>query len=79
MNEENIELTKEQIKELQKIVTEIEAEAAQMVIDYENTPSNLDSGSVIEIHEDSPLLNNISGSLGDIAFTIKKKKKKKEM
>ena len=75
MNEENIELTKEQIKELQKIVTEIEAEAAQMVIDYENTPSNLDSSSVVEIHEDSPLLNNISGSLGDIAFTIKKKKK----
>ena len=75
MNEENIELTKEQKSELQKIVTEIEAEAAQMVIDYENTPSNLDSGSVIEIHEDSPLLNNISGSLGDIAFTIKKKKK----
>jgi hypothetical protein len=79
MNEENIELTKEQIKELQKIVTEIEAEAIQMVIDYENTPSNLDSSSVVEIHEDSPLLNNISGSLGDIAFTIKKKKKKKEM
>ena len=75
MNEENIELTKEQKSELQKIVTEIEAEAAQMVIDYENTPSNLDSCSVIEIHEDSPLLNNISGSLGDIAFTIKKKKK----
>ena len=75
MNEENIELTKEQIKELQKIVTEIEAEAIQMVIDYENTPSNLDSSSVVEIHEDSPLLNNISGSLGDIAFTIKKKKK----
>ena len=75
MNEENIELTKEQKSELQKIVTEIEAEAAQMVIDYENTPSNLDSSSVVEIHEDSPLLNNISGSLGDIAFTIKKKKK----
>ena len=75
MNEENIELTKEQKKELQQIVTEIEAEAAQMVIDYENTPSNLDSSSVVEIHEDSPLLNNISGSLGDIAFTIKKKKK----
>ena len=79
MNEENIELTKEQKKELQQIVTEIEAEAVQMVIDYENTPSNLDSSSVVEIHEDSPLLNNISGSLGDIAFTIKKKKKKKEM
>ena len=75
MNEENIELTKEQKSELQKIVTEIEAEAIQMVIDYENTPSNLDSSSVVEIHEDSPLLNNISGSLGDIAFTIKKKKK----
>ena len=79
MSEENIELTKEQKKELQQIVTEIEAEAAQMVVDYENNPSNLDSGSVVEIHEDSPLLNSISGSLGDVAFTIKKKKKKKEM
>ena len=79
MNEENIELTKEQKKELQQIVTEIEAEAAQMVLDYEINPTNLDSGSVVEIHEDSPLLDDISGSLGDVAFTVKKKKKKKEM
>ena len=79
MNEENIELTKEQKKELQQIVTEIEAEAAQMVLDYETNPTNLDSGSVVEIHEDSPLLDDISGSLGDVAFTVKKKKKKKEM
>ena len=79
MSEENIELTKEQKKELQQIVTEIEAEAAQMVLDYETNPTNLDSGSVVEIHEDSPLLDDISGSLGDVAFTVKKKKKKKEM
>jgi hypothetical protein len=75
MNEENIELTEEQKSELRKIVTEIEAEATQMVVDYENNPTNLDSGSVVEIHEDSPLLNDTSGSLGDVAFTIKKKKK----
>jgi hypothetical protein len=78
MNEENIELTKEQKKELQQIVTEIEAEAAQMVLDYETNPTNLDSSSVVEIHEDSPLLDDISGSLGDVAFTVQKKKKRKE-
>ena len=75
MNEENIELTEEQKSELRKIVTEIEAEAAQMVVDYENNPTNLDSGSVVEIHEDSPLLDDISGSLGDVAFAVKKKEK----
>ena len=40
------ELTKEQKKELEKIAAEIEAEAIQMRIDYEQTPSE-ESGSIV--------------------------------
>ena len=69
-------LTKEQTAELKKIAIEIEAEAIQMRIDYEKNPSNLDSGSVIEIHEESSLLKDENEKLGDIAFNIKKKENK---
>jgi hypothetical protein len=71
------DLTKEQNKELQKIIAEILADAIQMRIDYEEHPSNLDSGSVIEIHQDSPLLEDENKKLGDVILTIKKKSKKK--
>ena len=47
-----------------------------MRIDYEQHPSNLDSGSVIEIHQDSPLLEDENKKLGDVILTIKKKKEK---
>ena len=49
-------LTKEQIKELKKIATAIEAEAIQMNLDYEQHPSDM-SGSVVVVHEDSEILN----------------------
>jgi hypothetical protein len=49
-------LTKEQIKELKKIATAIEAEAIQMKLDYEQHPSDM-SGSVMVVHEDSEILN----------------------
>tara|TARA_A100001515_G_scaffold386_1_gene396 strand:- start:400 stop:576 length:177 start_codon:yes stop_codon:yes gene_type:complete len=49
-------LTKKQQKELELIAAEIEAEAIQMKLDYENTPSE-ESGSVIVIHQDSEFLS----------------------
>jgi hypothetical protein len=49
-------LTKKQQKELELIAAEIEAEAYQMKLDYENTPSE-ESGSVIVIHQDSEFLS----------------------
>jgi len=49
-------LTKEQQKELEKLATEIEAEAIQMKLDYENNPSEM-SGSVVVFHENSELLD----------------------
>ena len=48
-------LTTEQKKELEQIAAEIEAEAIQMKLDYENNPSEM-SGSVVVVHENSELL-----------------------
>ena len=49
-------LSTSQEKELEKLATEIEAEAIQMKIDYEENPSE-DSGSVVVIHQESELLD----------------------
>ena len=69
------DLTVEQKKELKKLAAEIEAEAIQMRLDYENNPSNMDSGSVIEIHQDSDLLIDEEFDLHDVAYEIKRKEK----
>lgn len=57
------ELTKEQIKELEMLATEIEAEAIQMKLDYETTGSE-HSGSVVFVNQDSPLLEDENVELG---------------
>jgi|TARA_B100001564_G_scaffold142500_1_gene119588 hypothetical protein len=49
-------LTKEQKKELEILAAEIEAEAIQMKLDYEQTPSQI-SGSVVVVHEDAEILD----------------------
>ena len=51
-------LTKEQEEwmELEKLTAELEAEAIQMRVDYEQTPSQI-SGSVIVVHEDAEILD----------------------
>tara|TARA_B100000519_G_C14132556_1_gene385940 strand:+ start:261 stop:434 length:174 start_codon:yes stop_codon:yes gene_type:complete len=51
------ELTKEEQKELEQLALEIEAEAIQMKLDYENNPSEL-SGSVVVIHQEAEFLND---------------------
>ena len=63
----------ERISELEDLMAEITEEAISVKLHYETTGSNLDSGSVIEIHQDSPLLINEKEKLGDIAFNIEKK------
>jgi hypothetical protein len=78
-------LTHEQEKELVKIVTEIEAEAIQMKMDYDKNPSE-ESGSVVYIHQESSLLKNedeklstvgLASSSRVLAKELKKQKKKK--
>ena len=51
----NVKLTKEQRKELKQIAAELEAQAIQMKLDYEQHPSDM-SGSVVVVHENSELL-----------------------
>ena len=72
---ENQELTLEQKRELDNILEVIQTEADIVKLDYEQNPSNLDSGSVIVVHQDSTLLKNKKEKLSDIAYNIKKKKK----
>ena len=58
--------TEEGKKELEKIVREINSIAINVVEDYANIPSE-ESGSVIFVHQDSPLLDGenveLSGSV----------------
>ena len=49
-------LTREQKKELEILAAEIEAEAIQMKLDYEQTPSE-ESGSVVVVHENANILD----------------------
>ena len=48
-------LTTEQKKELEQIAAEIEAEAIQMKLDYEENPSEM-SGSVVVVHQNANIL-----------------------
>ena len=59
-------LTKEQQQELQKLAAEMEAEAIQMKLDYEENPST-ESGSLIYIHENAEFLeeSEVSHSAAD--------------
>jgi len=60
------DLTKEQEMELKILAAEIEAEAIQMKLDYEQSPSE-ESGSVVVIHHESEFLeeNEVSHSAAD--------------
>ncbi len=60
------DLTKEQQQELEQLAAEIEAEAIQMKLDYEQNPSE-ESGSLIYIHENAEFLreNEVSHSAAD--------------
>ena len=67
------ELTKKQKKELNDLLEVIQTEADIVKMDYEQNPSNLDSGSVIVVHQDSSLLDDIKEKLSDIAYNITRK------
>ena len=51
------ELTKEQKEELEKLQKEIIDEAKKVVEDYVDNPSDI-SGSVVNIHQNSPYLDS---------------------
>ena len=71
----NQELTPEQKQELDNILEVIQTEADIVKMDYEQNPSNLDSGSVIVVHQNSPLLDDTKEKLSDVAYNITRRKK----
>ena len=66
-------MEKDRIPELEDLMVEITEEAISVRLDYETSGSNMDSGSIVAIHHNSPLLDNEKESLGDIAVNIKRK------
>ncbi len=72
-------LTKDEKKELQRLATEMEAEAIQMRMDYEENPQPEMEGMVIQVHQDSVLLEDESLELdSDVVVELKKKEKEDE-
>ena len=65
-------LTKKQIEELKKIEKEILEQAKKVVEDYVDNPSDI-SGSVVNIHENSPFLDE--DEKGEPAFSGSRWKK----
>ena len=68
-----VELTRKQRRELNSLAIAIAEEAVSVRLDYEQSGSNLDSGSIIAIHQNSPLLDDEKERLSDIAYNITKK------
>tara|TARA_B100000401_G_scaffold367663_1_gene266051 strand:+ start:122 stop:388 length:267 start_codon:yes stop_codon:yes gene_type:complete len=60
-------------KELDDLMVEMTKEAISVRIDYETSGSNMDSSSIVAIHQNSPLLDNEKEELSDIAVNIKRK------
>ena len=61
---------KQYLEDLMVAMTE---EAISVKMDYEQSGSNLDSGSIIAIHHNSPLLQDENEKLSDIAYNVKRK------
>ena len=66
------ELTPEQKKELDNLAEVIQTEADIVKQDYEENPSN-ESGSIVVIHQESPLLTDTKEKLADIVYNIEPK------
>ena len=63
----------ERIPELEDLMVEMTEEAISVRLDYETSGSNMDSGSIVAIHHNSPLLDNEKEPITDIAVNIKRK------
>ena len=68
-----VKLSPEAKKELGDILEVIQTEAGIVKQDYEDNPSDMDSGSIIVVHHDSPLLKDEKEELSDIVYNIQPK------
>ena len=72
---DKVKLSRKQLKELNSLATIIAEEAISVRLEYEQSGSNLDSGSIVAIHQNSPLLDDEKEQLSDVAYNIIKKEK----
>ena len=72
---DKVKLSRKQRKELNSLAAAIAEEAISVRLDYEQSGSNLDSGSVVAIHHNSPLLDDEKEPLAGVAFNIVRRKK----
>ena len=70
---DKVKLSRRQRKELNSLAAAIAEEAISVRLDYEQSGSNLDSGSIVAIHQNSPLLDDEKEQLSDVAYNITKK------
>ena len=66
---------KDRKQDLEDLMVAMTEEAISVRLDYQQSGSNLDSGSVVAIHHNSPLLQDEKEKLTDIAYNIKRKEK----
>ena len=64
---------KDRKQELEDLMVAMTEEAISVRLDYQQSGSNLDSGSIVAIHHNSPLLDNEKVKLSDMAVNIKRK------
>ena len=62
-------------EELERLMVQMTEEAVSVRLDYQQSGSNLDSGSIVALHHNSPLLQDENEKLSDVAFNVKRKKK----
>jgi hypothetical protein len=62
-------------EELERLMVQMTEEAISVRLDYQQSGSNLDSGSIVALHHNSPLLQDENEKLSDVAFNVKRKKK----
>ena len=72
---DKVKLSRKQRKELNSLAAALAEEAISVRLDYEQSGSNLDSGSVVAIHHNSPLLDDEKEPLAGVAYNIVRRKK----
>ena len=74
-NREDLDMTlsNKQKETLDNIIETVQTEADIVKLDYENNLTDMDSGSVVVVHQDSTLLDNKKEELSDIAYNITRK------
>ena len=63
-------LSRKQKEILDNIIEVVQTEADIVKLDYDKNPTDMDSGSAVVVHQNSPLLEDEEETLSDIGFNI---------